>query len=393
MWNWDQGRLQYFQFDALRAVAAVALNHDLKSISREALAAATGLPFAAPEQYLPWRNYSRVFKLSLIASERGNEAVPTALAVLLARDRSYTSDEYFHFLAQASTDPSPALSSWRIEQPRRFPLLFALKFLYGANIAGLDSKVAHDSILGAYDDSRMVGTEPIDEFAELASSRSMESFANLGRQGNESLRRQARESLNVISQISYLSVDRSGLTLDLSSEASRQLGESLAPPLGNPHESGDEEILRLGALAGDFESTLLDLSPKETSADGFQEGRKVTRTHTRIERSPNLRKRFFESRPTAICDFCETDTGAAYPWTENVIDLHHLLPLSSGVRVEDGATSLDDVVPVCPTCHRAVHKYYSIWLDRNDRSDFESIEESKETYLEAKSNYVGSASV
>ena len=45
MWHWDQGHLAYFQFDALRAIAAFAEANDFKKADGTTLLAATGLPF------------------------------------------------------------------------------------------------------------------------------------------------------------------------------------------------------------------------------------------------------------------------------------------------------------------------------------------------------------
>ena len=45
MWHWDQGRLNYFQFDELRKIAKYATHTDLRLTAREPLASAVGLPF------------------------------------------------------------------------------------------------------------------------------------------------------------------------------------------------------------------------------------------------------------------------------------------------------------------------------------------------------------
>ena len=54
MWHWDQGRLDYFQFDNLKKISRFAVNGDLKNASREDLAIETGLPFLpADDAYRP----------------------------------------------------------------------------------------------------------------------------------------------------------------------------------------------------------------------------------------------------------------------------------------------------------------------------------------------------
>jgi len=130
MWNWDQGRLDYFQFDILKKIARFALTHDLRLTDRAALVAATGLPLLPDDgRYPPWRNYSWVFRLSMICAERGTGSSATPLASLLASDGGITTDEYFHFLAEATTDPSPALTGCNHAAALRYPLLFSLKFM------------------------------------------------------------------------------------------------------------------------------------------------------------------------------------------------------------------------------------------------------------------------
>lgn len=77
-----------------------------------------------------------------------------------------------------------------------------------------------------------------------------------------------------------------------------------------------------------------------------------------------------------------------YPWTDHVIELHHLLPLASPVRVESTGTSLNDLVGICPSCHRATHKYYSLWFRQNNVRDFRSYEEAYQVYLNTKNSIV-----
>ena len=48
MWHWDQGRLAYFQFDALRQIASFVKATDFKIANRVQLLAETGLNFSSP---------------------------------------------------------------------------------------------------------------------------------------------------------------------------------------------------------------------------------------------------------------------------------------------------------------------------------------------------------
>jgi hypothetical protein len=60
-----------------------------------------------------------------------------------------------------------------------------------------------------------------------------------------------------------------------------------------------------------------------------------------------------------------------------------------GHEVEGRSTTFDDLVPVCPSCHRAVHRFYDNWLDSNNRKDFISGGEAKSVYQELKSQFTG----
>lgn len=184
-----------------------------------------------------------------------------------------------------------------------------------------------------------------------------------------------------------------------------ELFHDLQPIIGPRESRREAEIRRLALLFPDG-STDISLNYTNTSIDevvesGFTEGNKVKKTHVVIERNSGLRNQFFSTRPSPTCDFCTLRTAESYPWTERVLDIHHLLPLCSGIRVEakkvtgkrggseKGSTTFEDLVAVCPTCHRAIHRYYDAWLGHENRADFENRDESRKVYSEAKSNFPG----
>ncbi|NRQ11706.1 hypothetical protein [Aliiroseovarius sp. xm-v-208] len=159
MWSWDQGRLDYFQFENLKKIAEFALSNDLRLTDRKTLVASTGLPFLPDnDQYPPWRNYSRVFGLSLICSKKGTGSRPTKVAQALAADGATTTDEYFHFLCEASTDPSPVLQGWDHTAIRRYPLLFSLKFLLARAALGMET-TSISEVVASYGASGFTGDE------------------------------------------------------------------------------------------------------------------------------------------------------------------------------------------------------------------------------------------
>lgn len=124
--------MQYFQYDALRAVANFVVSYDLKNSDPEFIREKIGLDFAAPHTHSPWRNYSRIYKLCLLVAEKHGVAVPTDVARIVSQSGMVTCDEYIHFLVEATTDPAPALMDWSkidVSRPIRSPLCFALKYI------------------------------------------------------------------------------------------------------------------------------------------------------------------------------------------------------------------------------------------------------------------------
>lgn len=393
MWSWDQGRLDYFQFDNLKKIARFALANDLRLTDRAALVAATGLPFLPDDgRYPPWRNYSRVFRLSMICAERGTGSQATPLAKLLASDGAITTDEYFHFLAQATTDPSPALTGWSHSASLRYPLLFSLKFMLARAAIGVATSEISE-IVAAYNKSGFTGDEDQTSFVDLINKGHDTSSTDRKTAGY----RQAAESIQVIAQISYLSLDRRRVTVSLSSEDALNLFEQLSPITGTPLAVGADEVFRLTAL---FEAATAELEleyPTTAVSDvedsgfssetTFAEGAKSRKTHLVIERNGKIREAFFRANPSAVCDFCGSDTGTSYPWVSRILDVHHLLPLCSGARTSKHGTLLDDLVAVCPTCHRGVHRYYDHWLKDRGQKDFQDADQAKQVYEEAKKKY------
>lgn len=391
MWHWDQGRLAYFQFDALRQIATFVVLHDFKEASKATLFEATGLSFSAPQSHSPWRNYSRILKLCLLVSEIDGRAQPTPVADILSNPGSVTCDEYLHFLLCAFTEPAPALQDWRPDANFRYPLLFALKYLLAKTAIMKNPITGFDEIIGAYQASNFDGTEDDSQFICIINSN--ENYEEIGKKTPDNLRRQARESLRVIAQISYLHTIDKNIIVSLSTEDARDIFSELCPILGPRSTDQESEIRRLATLfkSGstnnffDYPNTIVN----EVVESGFREGSKIKKTHVTIERNAGLRKAFFQKRPTTICDVCMLDTAKTYPWTERVMDIHHLLPLSSGTRVEANGTTFADLVPVCPSCHRAIHRFYDEWLNRNSRKDFKNSDEAHNVYREMKSIFPG----
>jgi hypothetical protein len=381
MWRWDQGRLQYFNFQNIRATAQGLLqveNANLRAATdplRPLLPLATGLPFA-PDNYRIWRNYNRVFECCLVATAVDNRLLLTDIGRRLAEDDSFTVDEYMSVVAKRFRYPFPAFVDYDDTSERIYPFCAVLKFLFSKLLNGLPATLSVEELETKIIGNSCTGAEPIEHYAALPAT-------GYAYQGDE--RRQAREMLVFISQFSFLKWNRSQLELDVeSSELSTELLNVATPDYFTPRPLREEELLSIAQpIATDFIDFSLP-SRDEPSEEEFVEGERVRKTHVRIERSPLLRKAFFKRFSPRQCDMCELNTKARYPWAKNLLELHHLLPLSSAIAVSSTGTLLTDVVPLCPTCHRGVHSYYRVWLNKHAQRDFGSKKEAGEVYVEAK---------
>ena len=386
MWKWEQGRLEYFQFDELRKIAKFGATHDLRTAIRSDLEAAVGLPFLPDDAaYRPWRNYGRLFQIAMIAVPQGTDGAKlTDVGQLLAEDGKVTTDEYLHFLAQATTQPSPALSGWDHAARLRYPLLFALRFILARATQHQPATDIAD-IIGAYDLSGLRGDEDQETFLGVLD-------AYTGRPPHRADTRQPAESIKALAQLSYLTATKSRVTVSLTPLDAADLFDDLKPVLGSPLAAGAAEIDRRAALflsakadmETDYPRTVLSSISEAGFDDAFPEGRRVRRTHVSIERNHIIREMFFRQQPQHICDLCGMDTRQVYPWTDRLLEVHHLLPLCSGARTSKDGTLLEDLVANCPSCHRAVHRYYDKWLVEENRVDFADAGEAREVYSDAK---------
>ena len=93
--------------------------------------------------------------------------------------------------------------------------------------------------------------------------------------------------------------------------------------------------------------------------DEFIEGRLLTGTHIRRERSSSLtrrkKQRVLEMLGTLACEVCEFDFHKTYGQLgQGYAECHHLIPLSElGTTVRN---STKDLAIVCSNCHRMLHK-------------------------------------
>jgi len=385
-WRWDQGRLTYFRFENLKKICQVLvdleginINGVGDSILRETLTTRTNLPFA-PASYTVWRNYARVFACSLVATQLEGSLRVTDIGRKLADiDASAIDvDEYLSFWIPRFYLPSPAFQDYTPSENRIFPLCAVLKYLLSNFLEYGEAEINLSQVFSLIVGNECSGDESLEDYKILRPT----SRLAIGDEG-----RQVREMLIFASQMSWLKWYGGSLKVDIIPGDLQSIEDlrGIIEPLKN-HRSAtqQQEIIALGKVADEIIKPV-SLTTREIPEDIiFTEGRRVRVTHLRTERSPQLRRLFFSRNPLPVCNMCSCDTRYRYPWTDNLLEIHHLLPLSSAITVTGEGTSLEDVVGLCPNCHRSVHVYYKQWFAHNSVNDFLSKEEAKEVYDLAK---------
>ncbi len=389
IWRFDQGRLDYFQFDEIKKIAKALSKLDGISkprgsdldLIRLTLKKYSNLPFA-PDDYFVWRNYKRVFGCQLLATDINNSIFSTELCKVLAHSPDDVDvDDYLAHVAKNFYYPSPIFESYSTSGLQVFPVVAIIKWLISINLTRAENSVSLDDIAAYLIGNNVTGLEPISDYVNLKRT----SYTLSGEQP-----RQLREMLRFISQFSFLKWNNPNLFLEVSDVVELyEIEKSLTPTVNLRQSDAGSELLQMGSnFRADLLGTLT-IRQVESIEQEFTEGKKVRVTHLRTERSSQLKKFYFSNHDHAeVCDMCELDTRERYPWTDHVIELHHLLPLTSPVRFEKNTTSLKDLVGLCPSCHRATHKYYRGWLTENKINDFRNYAEAKDVYFNAKNSIV-----
>jgi len=386
-WRWDQGRLDYLRFDNIRKISSCLI--ELKGANlnrgdplRELLESRTGLPFSPPH-YTVWRNYARTFRCALLATGINRKLRTTDICSQLAGNdtEKISADEYFTLLIQRFYLPYPAFSDYSSDSIRVYPFCAVMRYLLAKATFGQEASATLDEIFAYVIGNECAGSESLEHYSELSSTDRTAS-------GDE--QRQVREMLIFLSQFSYLDWSRSRLELDVSSEELETielLEKQLKPLMGERSTDRGREIIALGNMEVEFGITLPIREPDSDTT--FTEGKRVRRTHLRIERNRKVRKEFFEIfKPPYRCDVCGRFVNESYPWIENILQIHHILPLASPLNIESRGTTFTNLVAICPNCHDAIHKYYRDWLKSKGQEDFLSEEQSRNVYEEAKCNCV-----
>ena len=104
-----------------------------------------------------------------------------------------------------------------------------------------------------------------------------------------------------------------------------------------------------------FEQYLQEkMDSDESASEEYAEGAVTSSVLTKYERNPKARAACLAAHGTA-CTVCGIDFGKAYgPEFAGKIEVHHIVPLSE-IGKEYVVDPVNDLVPVCPNCHTALH--------------------------------------
>ena len=382
-WRWDQGRLDYFRFSNIALIANALCTLDGIELSgddpiRDHLMGVTGLPFS-PSRYKVWRNYKRVFSSSLLAYEAEGHLTVSSICKHFVDSNSFIEqpDSYFIHVFRNFSYPHPAFKGYVEASEPIYPFSAIIKFLLSRTPV---RQATIDDIFSYLIGNKVTGTEHLDSYHYLNKS-----FYR----GNGDEKRQLREMVIFASQVTFLKWFDNSLILDISNSDSEALADltrfiqpNRRPKLSDPIK----EFLQMSSIYEDA-IQIPRIAERESPIEvEFTEGKRRRTTHLRAERSPTLRKALFASLPSPYCcDMCKLIPKLKYDWVDNILEVHHLLPLSSTVYIEDKGTSLQDVVPICPNCHKSVHVYYRNWLKENSIEDFPDKNTAISVYYKAKS--------
>lgn len=110
-----------------------------------------------------------------------------------------------------------------------------------------------------------------------------------------------------------------------------------------------------------------------TTSNSAIEGEQVSRIAKIYSRDAKLRKEYLDKHGRT-CEICGFDPVAKFGQRfENIIEVHHINPVSNGTR----ATAINDLIAVCPNCHRALHSKQNRLLKPEELKDI--IKEQKKS--------------
>ena len=149
--------------------------------------------------------------------------------------------------------------------------------------------------------------------------------------------------------------------------------ESYSSDSMNYREGRDDIFFSVDGI-GNGRWGLRHFTPSENKVDiseddlGFAEGKKKLKEHIYRERNPEVikvaKERFKEQHGGRLfCEACSIELSAIYNIDDNFIEGHHEIPIS---KVEENSiTRPEDIVMLCPNCHRMIHRIRP-WITRKN---------------------------
>jgi hypothetical protein len=394
MWRFDQGRTEYHAFESIVELAKALVTLAGKNPSAKPCPIRSYFKSSSPiwdfppntSEYTAWRNYARTFALLMLAPNGREVATiqPTDICRELARGTTGllpTFDDYLQVMLGQWCYPHPAFNEYSHTLNKVFPILAILKMLVALDQNGSDAKLSPDDVFEFLINNNVSGEEPVSFFTSLKK-------VALPKKSDE--KRQVRELLKFISQGSVFTWSAGQIYLAISQAEANQLIKNTKHFTQPPVISRKNQLHQIATLPSTTRTaTSLIHTPIRRDDEEFIEGKKIRAFHVKIERNPKLRADFLKtiSKPWT-CDFCSKSMENVYPWSKDFIEVHHLLPLASAVKIGKTSTLLSDLVPLCPNCHRAVHYAYSDYLKKMSKDDFDDAKEAIYCYENAKKQYI-----
>ena len=390
IWRWDQGRKTYFEYEAVKNIAPVLVEFhgsDLGAVDshfRDRLMKETSLPFA-PTRYTIKRNYKRVFECSLLATFIGNRLVVSDICrdIASSNPRISTADKYAREVERRFRYPFPAFNNYSEVRTTSYPFLAMSKMLLAQAIrdSNPNAVLSLDEVGSYLIANEITGLEDLDFYLDLKPKAfSFDSYASSDQ------KRQVREMMAFLGQKKHFHYQGSEIALvafDLN-ECEVEF-DALKPfEVEITSQSLSDDFLKLTSMDTNDEDAQSEDDEMFVYEHVMLEGNKRFVQHYKTERNPEVRKIYLAAHPEPICDLCGRNLQHEYPWTDYLLEVHHLLPLATSSAEGEVVTRVSDVVGLCPSCHRAVHVYYKQYLKENGQKDFESNEKAAQIYEDIK---------
>lgn len=402
--------MQYSKFELIQKMAPILVEFDgsdllLKNTAlKEKLVKETNLTFKPEgESYRIDRNYKRIFECSLLATFDNHILIVSEICKDIAsrNPRILTADKYIREVERRFRYPFPAFDNYSEAQSICYPFLSISKLLLTrAMFDGKQKTTLTLDEIGQFLIANDVdGLESYEFYKQLAPKRY--SF-------RESEKRQVREMMSFLGQKNYFHYKNDVLSLTGLDSSLYESEFNLLKPreiaviprsvyqsafrndIPMPHgvvlipQTRVEDFLQITAMES-YEEDPLEENQRSWGAKAVaefvsHEGKKRISIHRDRERSPIVRRAYISSNPNPTCNLCGRNMHEEYPWTHYLLEIHHLMPLAANDENGVVATTLDDVVGLCPSCHRAVHAFYLQYLKESGQKDFLSKQEATQVY-------------